>query len=100
MPDLHGRWDQSNRRSLAWLAPGRTEVQRGELVLVRAPEICLEVMSPSNSPEEMAEKRALYFEAGAEEVWICELDGRMRFYCRGELSDSSALCSGFPKRIE
>jgi hypothetical protein len=27
------------------------------------------------SNQEMDEKRALYFEAGAREVWICGLDG-------------------------
>jgi len=37
---------------------------------VIAPEICVEVISPRNSPEEMAEKRALYFAAGADEVWF------------------------------
>jgi len=29
---------------------------------------------------EMKEKRALYFEAGAEEVWFCRRDGRMEFF--------------------
>ena len=50
------------------------------LVLERAPEICVEVLSPTNSLAEMNEKRALYFEAGAHEVWICGLDGKMEFY--------------------
>mgnify|MGYP001313879954 CR=1 FL=1 len=37
-----------------------------------APEICLEILSPSNSIVEMEMKRALYFEAGAREVWECD----------------------------
>src|SRR6266550_2780512 len=45
----------------AWLAPGREQLEKGELVLERAPEICIEVLSPSNSSAEMTEKRALYF---------------------------------------
>ena len=45
------------------------------VALGRAPEICIEVLSLSNSPAEMNEKRDLYFEAGAHEVWIC---GRVR----------------------
>ena len=57
------------------------------------------MLSESNSPEEMAEKRALYFEAGAREVWICELDGRMSFYCGGALIGNSEICSRFPKQL-
>lgn len=68
--------------------------------LVRAPEICIEVLSPSNTTEEMEEKRALYFEAGAEEVWICELDGEMKFYVAGTISNVSKLCPNFPSRID
>jgi hypothetical protein len=33
----------------------------------------------SASPSNTAEKRALYFEAGAQEVWTCSLDGKLRF---------------------
>lgn len=53
-----------------------------------APEICAEVLSPSNTEEEMDEKRALYFEAGAEEVWLCSTEGAMRFYGRGGEHDT------------
>ena len=65
------------------------------LVLERAPEICVEVLSPSNSSAEMDEKRALYFEAGALEVWICGLDGKMEFHTRG----LSRLCPLFPGQL-
>jgi Uma2 family endonuclease len=84
---------------VAWLGPGRTEIDAGELVLESAPEICVEILSPSNTAEEMAEKQALYFEAGAQEVWICELDGRLSFYCGGDLCEDSEMCSLFPKQI-
>jgi Uma2 family endonuclease len=68
---------------------------RKPLVLERAPEICVEVLSPSNSSAEMDENRALYFEAGAHEVWICGLDGKMEFYTRG----LSRLCPLFPGQL-
>jgi len=84
---------------VAWLAPGRTEVDKGDLVLLTAPEISVEILSPSDSAEEMIEKRTLYFEAGAKEVWICELDGRLSFYSAGELADNSEICTRFPKQI-
>lgn len=49
----------------------------------RAPQICIEVVSPSNSVKELEEKKSAYLAAGAEEVWIiypqskrCEVYGR------------------------
>jgi Uma2 family endonuclease len=38
--------------------------------LTAAPEICIEVVSPSNSVKELEEKKSAYLAAGAEEVWI------------------------------
>jgi Uma2 family endonuclease len=46
----------------------------------RAPELCVEVISPSNSSREMEEKRALYFAAGALEVWLCDEQGVLSFF--------------------
>jgi hypothetical protein len=46
----------------------------------------------------MAEKSALYFEAGAQEVWLCALDGKIEFYTP-EPSAQSAICSEFPSQI-
>ncbi len=36
----------------------------------QAPELCVEIVSPSNSTQEMLEKVSLYLESGAVEVWI------------------------------
>jgi Uma2 family endonuclease len=83
---------------VAWLKGGRTEIADGKLVLERAPEICVEVLSPSNTVEEMKEKRALYFEAGALEVWLCGLAGKMEFYTP-DLSATSRLCPAFPGQL-
>jgi Uma2 family endonuclease len=41
-----------------------------ESPLTRAPEICIEVLSPSNSVKEIREKIGAYLAAGAEEVWV------------------------------
>jgi Uma2 family endonuclease len=68
------------------------------LVLERAPEICVEVLSPSNSRPEMNEKRTLYFAAGALEVWLCGRDGKMEFYTP-DLSAASRLCPLFPGQL-
>jgi Uma2 family endonuclease len=48
-----------------------------------APEICIEVMSPSNSWQEMQDKMPLYFEVGALEVWIVDTEGRIAFFTPG-----------------
>jgi Uma2 family endonuclease len=69
------------------------------LVLERAPEICVEVLSPSNSGPEMSEKRSLYFEAEALEVWLCDRDGKMEFYTP-ELAAVSRLCPSFPGHLK
>jgi Uma2 family endonuclease len=85
---------------LAWLASGRVELRERPLVLTNAPEICIEVFSPSNTQREIGEKRALYFDAGATEVWICNLDGSMSFFIGPDHQVSiSSLCPGFPHAI-
>jgi Uma2 family endonuclease len=65
---------------VAWLAPERGQEADTETCLTRAPEICVEILSPSNTAGEIGEKIALYFEAGACEVWICERDGTLKFH--------------------
>ena len=87
---------------VGWYSDARFVEVDGQLVFERAPEICVEVGSPSNSKRELEEKAALYFEAGAEEVWLCQLDGRMQFFLKeGPLAGGvcSAICSDFPETI-
>lgn len=62
-----------------------------------APEICVEVMSDSNDWEEMHQKRPLYLQAGAQEVWIVEQSGRVRFF-EEEETQRSELAPEFPKQ--
>lgn len=45
-----------------------------------APEICVEIVSPSNAEEEMQQKLAAYLAAGAREVWIVSEDGSVRYF--------------------
>lgn len=37
---------------------------------IKAPELCIEIVSPSNSKQEMDQKTELYLARGAQEVWI------------------------------
>ncbi|MER2527617.1 MAG: Uma2 family endonuclease [Candidatus Competibacter denitrificans] len=65
-----------------------------------APEIVVEILSPSNTLAEMEEKKELYFARGAREFWICEESGAMRFYSNHARLESSGLAAGFPARVE
>lgn len=47
---------------------------------LRAPEICVEITSPSNSKGEMDEKIQLYLLAGALEVWIVDETGDVSYF--------------------
>jgi len=64
-----------------------------------APEICVEVLSPSNTDAEIGEKTTLYFDAGARDVWLCAADGGMCFLGPTAMQ-CSRLCPDFPKQIQ
>ena len=64
-----------------------------------APEICIEVVSMSNSEKEMRQKRKLYFEQGAKEVWICDEYGKIRFFDETDEMENSKMFAGFPKSV-
>src|SRR5256885_16996933 len=46
----------------------------------RAPEICVEIVSPSNTRAEIEEKKAAYLAAGAREVWLVSEEGTIRYF--------------------
>lgn len=85
---------------VAWLSLGFVRKHRFETPYSMTPEICVEIVSPSNSQAEISEKITLYLAKGAQEVWVCDGDGHMTFHCHaGELAKSK-LVSRFPKTIE
>ena len=65
-----------------------------------APEVCVEVLSASNTAEEMARKRHLYMERGAQEVWTVAESGAVAFYDAGGELSASKLFLDFPRRME
>lgn len=85
---------------VAWLSDLRESTALSGEILLQAPEICVEVISPSNTPAEMNEKMALYFDAGADEVWFCETNGALRFHAPSGPLERSVLCPEFPVVIE
>jgi len=55
----------------------------------KAPEICVEVISPGNSQAEIEEKIRLYLEKGALEVWIVSERHQINFFTHtGEIKFS------------
>jgi Uma2 family endonuclease len=86
---------------VAWASPERMRELGNRACFPKAPEICVEVISPGNTAAEIAEKRALYFDAGAEEVWLCSVSGTMSFFGAkaARLLRLSRVCAGFPRRI-
>jgi Uma2 family endonuclease len=84
-----------------WISRSRKRKALRDGLLEMAPEICVEVLSPGNTREEMMEKKRLYFEAGANEVWFCDQAGKLHFYLTGSPDEParSLLCPKFPRRI-
>lgn len=65
---------------VAW-ASAAFMARHGDLTpFPQAPEICIEVRSPSNTDAEMAHKTELFLQAGAVEVWIVGEDSGMQVF--------------------
>lgn len=64
-----------------------------------APEISVEILSSSNTDDEMRDKREIYFEAGSQEVWICSAEGNMSCYNPQGQLEQSILVPKFPAKI-
>ena len=65
---------------VAWASDSFIERFGFETPYKRAPEICVEVVSRSNSQGEIDEKIELYLAKGAHEVWIVNEDGKTDYY--------------------
>ncbi|NKC11007.1 MAG: Uma2 family endonuclease [Gammaproteobacteria bacterium] len=77
---------------VAWGSDSFIEKFRFETPYKRAPEICVEVVSPSNSQGEIDEKIELYLSKGAHEVWIVSENGKTRYYTyEGEIEESDEI---------
>lgn len=89
----------TKQADVIWASTGRLgEMEKTGEPPTLAPEICVEVLSESNTVDEMQEKRERYREAGAEEVWVVEGDGRVRFFIEEEM-ETSELVPDFPTRL-
>jgi Uma2 family endonuclease len=86
---------------VAWASPARMRELGEQTCFPTAPEICVEILSPSNTQAEIQEKQRLYFDAGASEVWLCAQDGAMNFFSAGVSQPEriSKLCPKFPAQL-
>lgn len=85
---------------VAWASKSFMLTNKDSTPFVEAPEICVEILSPSNTKAEMNEKKELYFARGCQEFWLCSSEGQMQFYKYTGKLDCSLICNGFPKLVE
>jgi hypothetical protein len=84
---------------VAWVSHERRASRPKDPMYLVAPEICVEIESSSNPEGEWEERRRLLFERGAKEFWLCDLEGRLRFYEPAGPIARSGVCPDFPERI-
>ena len=65
---------------VSWGSDGYVQKHIREVFASNAPEICVEIISPSNTQEEMLGKIKLFINAGAREVWLVTEDGNVSYY--------------------
>ncbi len=61
----------------------------------KAPEVCVEIISPSNSQAEIEQKIELYLAKGALEVWVVSEDEEVAIYSPLGKSAESEVVPGF-----
>jgi len=65
---------------VAWSSDNYFQQHKNDIAATAAPEICIEIISPSNSKREMKAKIKLYLKAGAIEVWLVNEQGKIQYF--------------------
>ena len=60
---------------VVWASPEFMQLHGTESEFRAGPDLCVEVLSPTNTRAEIDEKIAAYLAAGAREVWVVGVDG-------------------------
>ncbi len=75
---------------IAWGTDAYFQLHCEDICATSAPELCIEILSRSNTMLEMQEKISLYLESGSIEVWLVDQQGLIRFFnAEGEQVQSS-----------
>ena len=85
---------------VAWASRQTYNKIKDEAECSVAPEVCIEVLSSSNTEDGIAEKKALYFEQGATEFWLCNRNGEIEYFDRNGKVAESALFPGFSGKVD
>jgi Uma2 family endonuclease len=84
---------------VAWASPEKVKRNFDLASWAESPEIVVEVLSSSNSEQEIQTKRNAVFVKGAVEFWICDQAGRIQFYGTSGGLARSVVCPGFPQSV-
>ena len=82
---------------VAWASDEFIRTFAYETPYPKAPEICIEIVSPSNSKAEIIGKVELYLAKGAQEVWVVYEGGKIVTYSHVGEIEHSALASDAQK---
>ncbi|VFM95758.1 MAG: Putative restriction endonuclease [Candidatus Kentron sp. G] len=85
---------------VAWASKATYQAIRDRAVCQTAPDLCIEVLSDSNTPEEIEEKKLLYLEQGASEVWLCNQEGEIEYFDKRGAMANSFLFPDFQKKMD
>lgn len=81
---------------VAWGSEAYYQQHKNDIAASSAPEVCVEIMSVSNTKAQMKSKVNLYLKAGATEVWIVSEAGTIQYFDKHGQKESS----GFQVKIE
>ncbi len=81
---------------VVWCSDSFDALQGNVSPLPIAPELCVEVLSSSNTDAEMSAKRGAYFAAGAQEVWLVADDSAISVYTRDGIQPTSTIVGEAP----
>ncbi len=76
---------------IAWGSKEYYLQHKTDIAATSAPEICIEVMSPSNTKAEMRAKVNLYLKAGAVEAWIVSESGKVEYFDKNGKKEKSSF---------
>jgi Uma2 family endonuclease len=80
---------------VAWASAAFVKRHGDTTPFLEAPEVCIEIISPSNTAVEISDKVDLYLARGAKEVWVIDEDQKITFHTHGREMQKSELFPTF-----
>ena len=84
---------------VVWCSKEWFALHKDEHLAATAPEVCVEIMSRSNTLAEMEQKRGFYFERGCHEFILVDLKGFVTVFAPDGQLEQSILFPTFPKQV-